>query len=54
VFDIFDSARKLIDTAWKAKFSYFFVEKAVAKARYSSSAFYHVTHPFPIPGQKIY
>jgi hypothetical protein len=38
VFDIFNSARKLIDTAWKAKFSDFFVEKAIAKARYSSSA----------------
>jgi hypothetical protein len=38
VFDIFDSARKLIDTFWKAKLSHFFVKKAIAKARYSSSA----------------
>jgi hypothetical protein len=52
VFDIFNSAGKFIHTAWEAKFSDFFVEEGIAKARCSLSAFYHVTRLFPVLGQK--
>jgi hypothetical protein len=43
MFDVFNSARKFVKAAWKAKFSDFFVEEGIAKASCGISHQYYIT-----------